>query len=51
MEGNKASIRLPEDVKTIISALEKAGYEGILRDAVSLPNGKQFVRLDYKKKQ
>ena len=32
------------------AALEKAGYEGILRDAVSLPNGKQFVRLDYKKK-
>ena len=39
MEGNKASIRLPEDVKTIISALEKAGYEayavgGCIRDSI-----------------
>ena len=31
-------------------AMEAIGYENTLRDAVSLPNGKALVRLDYQKK-
>lgn len=34
----------------LTAAMEAIGYENTLRDAVSLPNGKALVRLDYQKK-
>ena len=33
----------------LTAAMEAIGYENTLRDAVSLPNGKALVRLDYQK--
>lgn len=34
----------------LTAVMEAIGYENTLRDAVSLPNGKALVRLDYQKK-
>ena len=34
----------------LTAVMESIGYTGILRGTVPLPNGKLFIRLDYKKK-
>ena len=39
------------DEQTLTYALLKRGYVLVCREAVALPNGKRFIRLDYKARQ